>query len=291
MGFDITKCHRKEDKYFFTDNAVTNEKFWLGNYEGERPTGTDLEGLQRHNDQVDEKPGIPDHTEALVGINTECYAFLGIQRNSLFDRIALLYAHQKIIEKNKINLPLVIMPIKVARQEYTREAQIKDIISLLFSSAQISEKIEIATYSFLRGAKIELSEDEEKQILSVLDNNNAHSPTTVFFRAAQAGFYSLANLLLKKYSDINPRVHSLASKEYSFFYFTVDEQIDLLEKVLPSTTIHEARIQGSSGQTVFELALKMEKLGSIHCFLKHMMSASVTESIVFLVARKATHIK
>lgn len=150
--FDLRQCNLKDEKYIFAANAETDKKWWLkqSGMDEATPPGTralTLTTLRERLTAARARHQVPEWNEVLAGLSKRALKGLLIVNNTLENRLLALDAKLKIMDRLKINVPLLIMTPATGTSVYTAEQQADDL-----RSASTYDFFELAD-SFIRDLK------------------------------------------------------------------------------------------------------------------------------------------
>src|SRR3990167_626368 len=169
--FDLTLCNTKNEKYIFSLNASTNNKWWIKNNNNDiNCASTTIQALINLNKKAVLSGHAPDWNELLISPCKEALSAVFAPVDDLATRLNTQLRREQIKNELAVELPLLIMTNNAAVREYTKEMQTKDLLNAKKSPTY---SIEYKFYLALGGEKyIKMLDDSNWTFSQAVENEN-----------------------------------------------------------------------------------------------------------------------
>lgn len=171
--FNIDACYLKRSaktgklKYIWKTNVGSNAKGWVGSYNRWEPSVT-LEELRAYLRSYEGYDSIPSHNEILACFAKEALNAVGIQNNTLFDRLNALRVRETLRGTLGVHLPILISTPDQGPRVYTRENQLADIQMALNYSSNTKEAKVLRQLHKTPGKLLELYRQQDSAAKSLV---------------------------------------------------------------------------------------------------------------------------
>lgn len=133
--FNASLCDLKDERYIFSENAYTNQKWWLRNtkidIDKQRTyKGMSFSDLQKHLVDQRSKDIVPNHNEVLAGVSQDALIGVFATCDDAKTRLIALSKRDRLEKELGIHLPIFVITTHQPVREYTKEEQKLDLMSV-----------------------------------------------------------------------------------------------------------------------------------------------------------------